>query len=93
MYSATITATKKGSRVWIQGTGNKQSQWHGGARYNIAYTPDAIVLTLAPEGKRGVTNSKGGLVDLESKKITLWAMGASMATITITPTTMTFARI
>jgi hypothetical protein len=62
-----VAKTKKGSRVWLQGL--SAYGWAGGEQYSVAYTPDSVVLTKSTEGKRKVTASKGGVIDLESKKV------------------------
>ena len=73
--STVIAKTTKGHRVFLEGTA--AIGWTGGARYHVTYEADTILLQLAPEGKRKVTASKGGVIDLESKKVTQWARGAT----------------
>jgi len=79
-----ITKTNKGHRVWVKGLTDKYG-WAVGARYNVVYTDDAIFLVSDSEGKRAVCKGKGGIVDLESKKVTRWANGATTATVAATP--------
>jgi hypothetical protein len=74
-----IAQTTKGHRVFLEGTAS--IGWTMGARYHVTYEEDTILLQLAPEGKRKVTASKGGVIDLESKKVTRWAQGATQCTI------------
>lgn len=76
MKTTTVIAqTKKGHRVFLEGIGCT------GQRYNVAYVGDDILISFAPEGKRRVVASKGGVIDLESKKVTQWAQGSTQATI------------
>ena len=69
------TETTKGHRVWLQGVHNQPTLRH--RRYTVVYTADAIILCFGPEGKRKVTDSKGGIIDLQSSKVTQWAQGAT----------------
>ena len=74
MKSTTLVAkTKKGHRVFLEGTAD--IGWVGGARYHVTYEQGTILLQLAPEGKRKVTASKGGVIDLESKKVSASMVG------------------
>jgi len=82
-----ITETKKGARIWIQAL---ESKGITGSHVLVSIAPDqaAIVLTFAtytdkPKGWRKVTQSKGGVVDLESKKVVQWAQGATQATMEV----------
>lgn len=91
-YVASITETKKGHRIWIQGVHNK------GLRlpfYSTAIHEDRIVLEFGPQkfkGMRKVTQDKGGIIDLTSKKITAWAKGATEAAYTIDGNTLVIKR-
>jgi hypothetical protein len=67
-----IGNTTKGHRVWLQGTSETYG-WPVGARYDVTYTANVIVLTLNADGKRKVSAGKGGVVDLVGKKVTQWA--------------------
>ena len=70
-----IAATSKGHRVFLEGIG------HTGQRYNVEYLNSHILITFCDVGKRKVVASKGGVIDLEGKKVTAWANGASSVTI------------
>ena len=82
--STVIAATPKGHRIFLEGiiaaTGRPQGQ-----RYNVAYTDDAIhIIWDTAAGKLTLVSSKGGVIDLQSKKVTAWAQGATVANITVT---------
>ena len=62
-----VAPTKKGARVWLQGL--ESLGWTGGTRYNVEFHDGFVTLSRNAEGKRKVTPSKGGVIDLESKKI------------------------
>lgn len=62
-----VAPTKKGARVWLQGLA--ALGWAGGTRYNVEFHEGYVTLSRNAEGKRKVTPSKGGVIDLESKKI------------------------
>lgn len=78
MDTVTIGKTTKGDRIWIQGLDNRG--WPVGARYNVHYTADTIVVVRSDTGKRAVSKGKGGIIDLVGKRVTQWAQGASQAT-------------
>ena len=61
-----IADTKKGPRIWIQGT--TAMGWNGGDRYNIELGDGWIKLEKATDGARAVTAAKGGIIDLTGKK-------------------------
>ena len=87
-----IAKTSKGHRVFLEGTSSVG--FHPRARYSVTWHSDTIVLTLTTEGKtRGVTPSKGGVIDLESKKVTQWAQGASHVTVHTGHNTITIQRV
>ena len=71
-----ITSTPKGHRIWVQGLAS-----HGitGTRCNVTFDKEYIAITVVPDGKRSITQAKGGLIDLQSKKVTQWARGAAHA--------------
>ena len=71
LNTAALTSTTKGHRIWIQGIG------HLGPRYDIVWGDHSITLWFGDTGKRKVTQSKGGIVDLQSKRVTQWARGAT----------------
>ena len=78
--STLIAQTKKGHRIFLEGTA--VAGFTPRARYSVTIAEDHIILTLTTEGNtRGVTPSKGGVIDLESKKITQWAQGATQVTV------------
>ncbi len=62
-----IAATSKGHRVFPEGIGRT------GERYNVSYCDARITIQFDTEGKRKVVASKGGVIDLEGKKVTTWA--------------------
>ena len=84
-----VAPTKKGHRLWIQGLRDKGIV---APRFTVTITPEAITIVLGTEGKRAVTVAKGGIVDIESKKVTQWAQGATQALVTFTPDTLTITR-
>ena len=70
-----IARTSKGHRVFLEGIGRT------GQRYNVAYGTEEILISFATEGKRKVVASKGGVIDLEGKKVTAWKQQADSVTI------------
>lgn len=84
MDTTVITPTAKGHRIWVQALASKGIT---GARVDVTITDSVILLTFGPDGKRKVTQSKGGIVDLVSNKITRWAQGATEATVEVMPLT------
>ena len=75
-----IAQTKKGHRVFLEGL--SAHGWVAGSLYSVSFEQDHIVLALDHDnGKRKVVASKGGVIDLESKKVTRWADGATTAII------------
>jgi len=62
-----VAPTKKGARVWLQGL--ESLGWTGGTRYNVEFHAGFVTLSRNADGKRKVTPSKGGVIDLESKKV------------------------
>ena len=81
METIAITATPKGHRIWIQGL---QGKGITATHVTVVMGEDVIGLVFSPNGKRKVTQLKGGLVDLQSKAVTRWAAGATEAHITVT---------
>jgi len=75
-----VTETSKGHRVWIQGL---QGKGITGDFVLVTFGPDKVTLcfgnTKLPKWRK-VTQSKGGIVDLQSRKVTQWANGATLAT-------------
>ena len=84
-HTVTIAPTTKGHRLWLQGLGDKSPRWAAGTRYNVSIGYQSIaIIRDSVAGKRAVVDSKGGIIDLESKKITAWAEGATEALVHIT---------
>ena len=72
----TVVQTARGSRVWIEGDKLAEAGFFPNERYNIKYNEleKRVELSLHPEGKRKVTNSKRNgrdrpIIDIETKKI------------------------
>ena len=72
----TVVQTARGSRVWIDGDKLAEAGFFPNERYNIKYNEaeKRVELSLHPEGKRKVTNSKRNgrdrpIIDIETKKI------------------------
>lgn len=84
MKSQTVIAkTSKGHRVFLENLSSVG--WIAGAPYSVTYEPTRIVLRLDHDnGKRKVVASKGGVIDLEGKRVTAWAQGATVARIALT---------
>ena len=61
-----IAQTAKGHRVFLEGIGRT------GQRYNVVYSDARITIQFAQGGKRKVVASKGGVIDLEGKRVTAW---------------------
>ena len=71
-----VKQTSKSFRIWIEGKKLIDSGFKPNARYNIEYLvkTKTIILEIAENGKRKVSNSKRNgidrpIIDLESKKI------------------------
>lgn len=86
MTTAAITETSKGHRVWLQGLTGKGIT---GERFTVEYGHNTILVTFGSEGKRKVTQAKGGIVDIVSKRVTQWAQGSTEARVTVLPNTQT----
>lgn len=76
--TVSITPTAKGHRVWLQAL---ESKGYTLPRYTVEYTKDLILIQFSVDGKRKVTQSKGGIIDLVGKKVTQWADGATTASV------------
>lgn len=74
-----IAKTNKGHRVFLEGLNSVG--WPAGARYHVDYCGGEIIITQQHSGKRKVVASKGGVIDLEGKKVTQWAKGHDSVTI------------
>lgn len=85
------TPTPKGHRIWLQGVHNQPTLHH--KRYIVEYSADCITLYFMPDGKRGVTDSKGGVIDLQSKKVTQWAQGATQVRAVYGPNVVHITRV
>ena len=92
IYNTTITPTKKGHRVWIQGLASHG--WHGGDTFTTTIEGEWIVYAKATTGKlRKVTAGKhGGLIDTTSKKVTVWAGECTRALVGISDTRIVIKR-
>ena len=86
-----VAETNKGHRIWIQSvfaaTGRTVGQ-----RYNVVYLPNSIHVVFDVQGKRKVTAAKGGIIDIEGKKVTQWAQGAQRVTIDCTQSQIVIQR-
>ena len=82
-----VAPTSKGARVWLQGLA--AHGWSGGTRYGVAFGDGVVTLTRHIDGKRKVTDSKGGVVDLESKKVAATFAHTDSVTYTVTDSTIT----
>ena len=77
-----IANTNKGKRVFLEGTSS--IGWAVGMPYSVTFELDTIVLALdADNGKRKVARGKGGVIDLESKKVAHWAQSARECSIVV----------
>ena len=80
MSSTTIGHTNKGRRVYLQGLA--AVGWAVGMPYSVTYELDTIVLALDPDnGKRKVARGKGGVVDIEGRKVAQWAQRAEWCSV------------
>ncbi len=84
--STVVAPTSKGHRIFLEGIGRV------GQRYNVAYSPTCITIDFVPTGKRKVVASKGGVIDLEGKKVTQWAVLTTRVGITYDNDTITIIR-
>jgi hypothetical protein len=82
-----VAPTSKGARVWLQGLDSLG--WTGGTRFNVAFDSGVVTLTRAIDGKRKVTASKGGVIDLESKKVAATFAHTGTVAYTVTDSTIT----
>ena len=97
MTTTPIAQTIKGHRVWIQGLDR-----YGipeGTGYNVTYGNDAILITMPSlvhgqpvATKRTVSKGKGGIIDLEGKKVTQWAQGHTVASVEFSLTSIIITR-
>ena len=89
-----VTPTTKGNRVWFQGLAGINARWCGGTRYTVNYTKDTIhIIRDSVGGKRKVTASKGGIIDLQSNKVTRAMGDATHCTVTIDNASITIQRV
>ena len=84
--STVVAPTSKGARVWLQGLDSLG--WSGGTRYNVVFGDGLIQLQRCVDGKRKVTASKGGVIDLESKKVAATFAHTETVTYTVTDSTI-----
>jgi hypothetical protein len=93
METTAITMTSKGARVWIQGLKGKGIN----DPFVLPCFGDSIIVLKFSDTKlkgwRKVTQSKGGLVDLQSKRITQWAQGSTEATVTVVGNSIVIKRV
>lgn len=73
-----IAQTTKGCRVYLEGLNDRVGQ-----TYTVEYHDGAIHVVFGPQGKRTVVAR--GVIDIQSKKVTQWADGATRANIEYTP--------
>ena len=91
MKTTTVVAqTRKGHRVYLEGVHELRPV---GQRYNVTYTDTAIHILWCKEGKRKVVASKGGVIDIQGSKVTMWAQGATQATIAATTAQIIIQRV
>jgi len=76
-----IATTTKGARVFLESLNTVG--WPAGTQYTVTIGTDTIAITRATEDTTGkirkVVASKGGVIDLESKKVRTWAAGSTSA--------------
>ena len=84
MNTVAVTPTSKGHRVWIQAL---ESKGITAPRFTQEFTESHIILTFGDDGKRKVTQSKGGIVDIVGQKVTTWAKGSIEARVIVEPET------
>ncbi len=92
MKTTTVVAsTAKGHRIFLEGvfaaTGTTTGQ-----RYNVTFHDEFISIDFVEGGKRQLVASKGGVIDLQSKKVTTWAQGATEVAIHRHPTKIVIER-
>ena len=92
MYTRlTIGHSNKGRRIWLTATG--RYGFAGNTRYNITYGPDAITIVKDSEGARAVTATAGGVIDLQNKKVTMFAKEAQDCNVLYAGDTITITRV
>ena len=74
-----IADTPKGARVFLEGV-TAAIAGHPNT-YSVVFTDDTIGVVFHPEGRRTISPSKGGVIDIQNKKVTAWAQGATTANI------------
>ena len=77
MYT-TIGRTKKGARLWIQGLRDKGIT---GSRFSVIYYNTTAAFVFTSQGKRKVTEAKGGVASVESARVAQWAGQATQASV------------
>ena len=91
MKSTTVIAsTTKGHRVFLEGVRAAMPQAPQG--YNVVFDKDTITILFSVHGKRVVVASKGGVIDLQSRKVTTWAQGATVAHVRTTDNAIVITR-
>ena len=83
-----VAQTSKGHRIFLQGIG------YIGARYDVEYSDQWITIRFKHDGtgKRKVVASKGGVIDLEGKKVSTWKRDANSVTVHYIPNLITIER-
>ena len=91
MKSHTIVAdTPRGGRIYLQ---DVTALAMPTAHYSVVFGIGHITVQFHAEGKRKVSPSKGGVIDIQSKKVTQWAQGATSVTVSTTGTTIIIKRV
>ena len=76
MKTQTVIAdTPKGHRIFLENVGRI------GERYNVIYCDARITVEFSSTGKRTVVASKGGVIDLQGKRVSAWRGEATGAEI------------
>ena len=89
MDTTVIAKTNKGHRVFLD---YLTSKGYSG-RYNVVYTADYIMVHFCDDGKRKLVLSKGGVCDLEGKRVTTWAQGSTQVSIHYDTTAIMLFRV
>jgi hypothetical protein len=93
-FTSKIGAARQipGSRVWIEGARLVRAGFVVGARYDLIETDGVLVLTLTPEGKRGVSG-KGAkpIIDITGDTIRRMFAGRDTVTVSYTAGTITIS--
>jgi len=82
-----IAQTSKGHRIFLENIGRV------GQRYDIIYADNHITVHFTATGKRKVVASKGGVIDIEGKKVSAWKRTTDTVAITYADNSITIARV